>query len=68
MNPEIDCGQIEGGFLMGLGYHLTEKVKYDPTSGEVITDGTWVSQFSWLLLYINKRTLIYREKNKEYLR
>ena len=42
MNPELDMGQIEGGFMMGLGYHLTEKEKFDPTTGEVITDGTWV--------------------------
>ncbi|XP_070198779.1 xanthine dehydrogenase/oxidase-like [Littorina saxatilis] len=41
LNPELDIGQIEGGFMMGLGYHLTEKVKFDPTTGEVLTDGTW---------------------------
>ncbi|XP_076471897.1 xanthine dehydrogenase-like [Babylonia areolata] len=41
MNPEIDIGQVEGGFVMGLGYHLTEKVKVDPSSGVILTDGTW---------------------------
>lgn len=42
MNPEIDVGQVEGGFMMGLGYHLTEKIRYNPTTGVLITDGTWV--------------------------
>ncbi|KAK7469512.1 hypothetical protein BaRGS_00036491, partial [Batillaria attramentaria] len=41
MNPDLDIGQIEGGFTMGLGYHLTEKMKYDPTTGVALTDGTW---------------------------
>ncbi|KAK7099380.1 uncharacterized protein [Littorina saxatilis] len=41
MNPELDIGQMEGGFMMGLGYHLTEKEKFDPTTGEVLTYGTW---------------------------
>ncbi|KAK7099077.1 hypothetical protein V1264_003269 [Littorina saxatilis] len=41
MNPDIDIGQVEGGFMMGLGYHLTEKMKYDPHTGVALTDGTW---------------------------
>ncbi|KAL8614120.1 hypothetical protein ACOMHN_026337 [Nucella lapillus] len=41
MNPEIDIGQVEGGFVMGLGYHLTEKVRLDSLSGVLLTDGTW---------------------------
>lgn len=43
MNPEIDIGQIEGAFVMGLGFHLTEKIRYNPDNGQLITDGTWVS-------------------------
>ena len=31
---------------MGLGYHLTEKLKFDPTSGVVLNDGTWVRLFA----------------------
>ncbi|XP_067656035.1 uncharacterized protein [Haliotis asinina] len=41
MNPEIDVGQAEGAFVMGLGYWLTEQMIYDPTTGTALTDGTW---------------------------
>ncbi|XP_072372292.1 xanthine dehydrogenase-like isoform X2 [Scyliorhinus torazame] len=41
MNPDIDIGQIEGAFVMGMGYWLMEKMIYDPKSGEVLNAGTW---------------------------
>ncbi|CAB4004441.1 xanthine dehydrogenase oxidase-like, partial [Paramuricea clavata] len=41
MNPEIDIGQVEGAFVMGLGYWLTEQAIYDPSSGLELTNGTW---------------------------
>ena len=44
MNPEIDVGQIEGAFVMGLGYWLTEKIVFDKTTGEMLTHNTWVIQ------------------------
>ena len=44
MNPDIDIGQIEGAFVMGLGYWLTEKIIHDPDSGQLLTHNTWVSE------------------------
>lgn len=40
LNPAIDIGQIEGGFVMGIGYFLTERVSYD-SSGQLQSVGTW---------------------------
>ena len=48
MNPGLDMGQAEGGFMMGLGYHLTEEVVYDTTTGEILNAGTWVRPCSAL--------------------
>ena len=42
INPEIDVGQVHGAFVMGVGYCFTEKTKYDPETGQNLTDGTWV--------------------------
>lgn len=42
LNPEIDIGQVEGGYMMGLGCHLLEDSKFDPRTGVLLTDGTWV--------------------------
>ena len=41
MNGEIDVGQAEGAFVMGMGFWLTEKIKYDPETGALLTNGTW---------------------------
>lgn len=44
MNPMVDIGQVEGAFTMGLGYCLSENLKFDPQSGELLTNSTWVSR------------------------
>ncbi len=28
MSPEVDIGQVEGGYIMSLGLWLTERIKY----------------------------------------
>ncbi|XP_049545874.1 xanthine dehydrogenase-like isoform X1 [Anopheles darlingi] len=41
MSPGIDVGQIEGAFIMGVGYWLTEALVYDVQNGELLTTRTW---------------------------
>lgn len=43
INPELDIGQAEGGFVMGMGYFMQEQMKFDPVTGQAINDGTWVA-------------------------
>lgn len=42
LNPAIDVGQAEGAFVFGLGYWLMEELKFDPKSGQLITNSTLV--------------------------
>lgn len=51
INPEVDIGQVEGAFVMGLGYWHTEKVVYDQTSGELLTHNTWVTLQNTVIVY-----------------
>lgn len=49
VNPEGSRQQIEGGITMGLGYALTEEVRFK--GGEVLNknfDGYEIPRFSWL--------------------
>jgi len=41
LNPLIDVGQVEGGFVMGQGYVLQEDVQWDTKTGEPLTGTTW---------------------------
>ena len=45
LNPAIDIGQVEGAFIQGVGYCLTEKLVWEPNdspqAGRLNTDNTW---------------------------
>ena len=41
-SPEVDIGQVEGAFCMGLGLWTSEEIKHDPETGELLTKNTWV--------------------------
>jgi xanthine dehydrogenase molybdopterin-binding subunit B len=40
LNPAVDVGQIQGGFVMGLGNFLCEEMLFD-ADGRNVTDSTW---------------------------
>lgn len=44
MNPALDIGQVEGAFIQGVGYLLTEKLVFEPSGdekGRLNTTNTW---------------------------
>jgi xanthine dehydrogenase/oxidase len=44
MNPALDIGQVEGAFVQGIGYLLTEKLVFEPDGdekGRLNTTNTW---------------------------
>lgn len=40
LNPAIDVGQIQGGYVMGLGNFLCEEILYND-AGKNVSDTTW---------------------------
>jgi xanthine dehydrogenase/oxidase len=44
LNPAVDIGQVEGAYVQGLGYVLTEDVVFQPDgpdAGALNSDNTW---------------------------
>ncbi|XP_039947447.1 xanthine dehydrogenase-like [Bactrocera tryoni] len=41
LSPYIDVGQVEGAFVMLLGYWLTEHLVYERETGRLVTNRTW---------------------------
>uniref|UniRef100_A0A7S3K188 FAD-binding PCMH-type domain-containing protein n=1 Tax=Aureoumbra lagunensis TaxID=44058 RepID=A0A7S3K188_9STRA len=41
LNPNIDAGQAQGAFVMGLGYLTSETYSFDPKTGVNQSSGTW---------------------------
>lgn len=55
LNPDIDVGQIEGAFIMGMGYWTSEDLKYDPKTGTLTNDRTWVILINYFYCYNTKQ-------------
>lgn len=41
ISPEVDIGQVEGGFVMGLGLWTSEKLRYNEDTGELLDNSSW---------------------------
>ncbi|XP_049875014.1 uncharacterized protein LOC126373077 isoform X1 [Pectinophora gossypiella] len=41
LSPQVDVGQIEGSYMMGLGLWTSEQLVFDRNTGRLLTDRTW---------------------------
>ncbi|XP_055686273.1 uncharacterized protein LOC129791793 [Lutzomyia longipalpis] len=41
LSPNVDVGQVEGSFIMGVGYWLHESLVFNRQNGELLTNRTW---------------------------
>ncbi|KAG8310054.1 hypothetical protein J6590_071591 [Homalodisca vitripennis] len=41
LSPEVDVGQIEGAYVMGLALFTIEDLIYDDQTGRLLTNHTW---------------------------
>ena len=43
---QVDIGQVEGSFVMGLGLWTSEEIKFNPENGQILTYNTWVGNYN----------------------
>lgn len=53
LNPFVDIGQIEGAFMMGVGYFTMENIVHDPDTGRMLTNRSLVT-IDLFLYYVFK--------------
>uniref|UniRef100_A0A0K8S633 Xanthine dehydrogenase n=2 Tax=Lygus hesperus TaxID=30085 RepID=A0A0K8S633_LYGHE len=41
ISPEVDIGQVEGAFVMGMGYFTSEETVHNLETGALMTNRTW---------------------------
>jgi xanthine dehydrogenase/oxidase len=41
LSPEVDVGQVEGAYIMGMGFWTKERLVYDENNGKLLTNNTW---------------------------
>ena len=63
ISPEIDVGQVEGAFVFSLGLWLTEQLRFDPESGRLLTNDTWVLKKTFEFLR-QKSTIFFHRNTK----
>lgn len=64
LSPEVDIGQIEGAYVMGLGLYTSEELVYDDNTGKILTNRTWVTYS----IRLNLRRSLYTRAGPQQLR